>query len=184
MKLLSLFALFCSLSTALLAMPSQVILIRHAEKPDIGNGLSKAGFQRAAAFVPFFTLNPESNLFNSPAVIFSQGTSHNHQSTRPCQTVGPLANALGVDLISEFSQQKYDDMVKEIKSNSTYNGKTVLICWSHQCLGDIAASFGVSPKPTYPDGIFDRLWIIDFSGNDVTAFQDLPQQLMYGDTEN
>lgn len=184
MKILSLLVLFCSLSAGLFAMPKQVLLIRHGEKPAIGNGLSKAGFQRAAALVPFFMLSPQNPAFNQPDVIFSQATSSNHQTTRPCQTVAPLASALGVDLISQFSQQKYDEMVKEIKNNATYNGQTVLICWCHQCLGDIAASFGVSPKPSYPGGAYDRLWVIDFSGNDVVAFQDLPQQLMYGDSQN
>lgn len=182
MKLLCVLLLTFSLSTKLLAMPSQVILIRHAEKPDSGNGLSKKGFQRAAGLVPFFTVMPLNPAFRQPMAIFAQSPSTNHQSTRPVQTVSPLANALGIELIALYTQSHYADMVKEIKTNPAYDNQTVMICWSHQFLGDIAKAFGVSPAPTYPSGIFDRLWVIDFSDSTVASFQDLPQQLLCGDS--
>jgi len=39
------------------ADPAQVILIRHAEKPEQGHDLSLPGRQRAAALVPYFREN-------------------------------------------------------------------------------------------------------------------------------
>jgi hypothetical protein len=181
MKTLWISLSLCALTLGLFATPAQVLLIRHAEKPKSGPGLSKAGLERAAAFVPFFTIDPLPGV-NQPVAIFAQTSSKNHKSTRPVQTVAPLSNALGIPLFARYTWGSYESMVSDIMSDSDYDGKTVLICWEHSRLGDIAAAFGVSPKPTYPSGVYDRLWVIDIDGNKEASFHDLPQQLMYGDT--
>ena len=73
------------------AQPAQVIIIRHAEKPDSGNGLSLKGMKRAAALVPYF-LGTESLLkFGEPVAIYAQAQRHETSSIRPIETVRPLA---------------------------------------------------------------------------------------------
>jgi hypothetical protein len=185
MKFLGLLLILCSTQLALFATPSQVMLIRHGEKPDSGNGLSDIGFRRAVALVPFFTQKDSSAPYGVPVVAYAQASSKNHESTRPIQTVAPTANALGVELIASYTFANYKPMVDEIMSSSAYDGKAVLICWSHEKLGDIAGAFGVSPKPTYPHGVYDRLWLITFdSTSGKASFEDLPQQLLYGDSSS
>lgn len=170
-----------ALTSSLAATPAQVIMIRHAEKPDSGNGLSKKGFQRAAALVPFFTLQPANFPLQRPVAIFAMCTSKNHQTTRPVQTVSSLATALGVELITAYTYGSYPQMVKDINSNSAYDGKTILICWAHDNMQKIAAEFGVKNAPVFPT-VYDRIWLINFTGDKVSSFQDLPQQLMFGDS--
>ena len=181
MKTLWMFLSLMTCSLTLFATPAQVILIRHAEKPDKGVSLSKQGFERAAAFVPFFTLPPANSAFQLPVAIYAMVTSKNHSSTRCVQTVGPLASALGIPLIAQYTWGDYKAMVDAINQDSDYEGKTVMICWEHKGLGDIAAYFGVKPTPVY-GSVYDRLWVIDFDDGNFSSFQDLPQQLMYGDT--
>jgi broad specificity phosphatase PhoE len=77
-----------------LAQPSQVILIRHAEKPMSGNELSPQGRERAAALVPFFLGTDELLEFNTPAAIYAQSQKKETSSIRSIETVKPLAEAL------------------------------------------------------------------------------------------
>ena len=56
----------------------------------------------------------------------------------------------------------------------------MVICWEHNVLEDIAAEFGVDPKPKYPGDSFDRAWLLTFK-NDQVKFEDLPQKLLPGD---
>lgn len=175
--LLAVFAIISRLE----ATPGQVLLLRHAEKPSSGNTLSKAGFERAAALVPFFTLPPANAAFNAPVAIYAQCSSKNHKSTRPVQTVSPLAAALGIELCTQYTYASYKKMVDDINANSALDGQTILICWAHQKLQNIAAYFGVQNAPPFPN-VYDRVWVIDFTDGKVSSFQNLPQQLMYGDS--
>ena len=49
----------------------QVIVIRHGEKPDSGNGLNSQGFARAQALVDFLLNNPAVTKFGTPAAIYA-----------------------------------------------------------------------------------------------------------------
>ena len=53
------------------AMPAQVVIIRHGEKPAEGNGLNARGFQRAAALPQFFQNNPTVTAFGPAAAIYA-----------------------------------------------------------------------------------------------------------------
>jgi len=183
LHILAILATFGLITSSLEATPGQVILLRHGEKPEQGNYLTKTGFIRAAALVPFFTLPPANSGFKTPNVIFAQSPDKSDKSVRPVQTVAPLAAALGVELIAEYHKHDYAKLVKEINSNSAYDGLTVLICWAHEKIPHIASAFGVQNPPKFPD-VFDRVWVIDFDGDQVLSFQDFPQQLLYGDSES
>ena len=54
------------------AEPAQVIIIRHAEKPDEGNELSLAGRERAAALAPYFLGETALLRFGPPVAIYVQ----------------------------------------------------------------------------------------------------------------
>jgi hypothetical protein len=164
------------------AQPAQVILIRHAEKPDEGNGLSLKGRERAAALAPFF-LGTDALLENGPpAAIYAQSQKHKSSSFRPIETVQPLASALGLAIDKSFERDDYASMVKEIMSSPGYKNHTVLICWEHKVIPKIAAEFGVVNAPQTWDGsVYDRVWIITFHADQKPTFKDLPQQLLIDD---
>ena len=72
-------------------------------------------------------------------------------------------------------------MVKEILAKPEYDGKVVLICWSHKDIPGLATALGVANPPVWHGHVYDRLWIIKFKDGKATL-QDLPQRLMYGDS--
>jgi hypothetical protein len=169
----------CVLGAALLrAEPRQVILIRHGEKPEQGDGLSLKGLERAAALVPF--LSQRDGDRSVPCAIFAQGPTSKRTSQRPVETVAPLAQSLGIQ-VKTFHHSAVADMVKQVLSNRKYDGKTVLICWEHHGIPDIATAMGVQKVPEWPGQVYDRLWIVTFQ-NGKPKLSNLPQKLLFQDS--
>lgn len=169
--------LIVSLATPLAyGQPAQVIIIRHGEKPDQGDDLTVKGRERAAALVPFF----EDSERPQPAAIYALSPNEEHHSRRCLETATPLALAMKLTL-KTFHHSDYAKMVKEILASPEYDGKLVLICWSHKEIPGLARALGVDNPPHWRGPVFDRLWVIKFSGGKATL-QDLPQRLLYGDS--
>lgn len=165
------------------AQPVQVIIIRHAEKPDTGNELSLGGQERTAALAWYFQGTPEVLKFGKPKAIFAQSSNNATSSLRPIQTVQPLADALQLTIDQSFERDDYEAMVAMILRNDAYTGKTVLICWEHKVIPKIAAALGVEDAPNKWHGeSFDRTWLITFEAQNAPKLLDLPQKLMYGDS--
>jgi hypothetical protein len=175
--------LVLNLTSAAYALPAEVILIRHAEKPAQGNELSPRGWQRAFALVGFFLNNPMMTRFGTPTVLFPMAQMSVGGSVRAIQTITPLAKQLGLPLHLNYTRDQYPEAAQEILRNPAYDGKTVLICWEHKVLPDFAAHLGLRNGPTdWPDSVFDRAWVIDYSGDRIVGFHDLPQRLLAGDS--
>jgi hypothetical protein len=165
------------------AGPAQVIIIRHAEKPDEGNDLSLKGRERAAALVPYFRGRPEVLSYKTPVAIYAQGAKKKDSSRRPVETVKGLAQALNLDIIDKYTHDEFPKMVAEILAKPEYDGRMVLICWEHKVIPDIAEAFDVKGAPAQWHGhVFDRTWVITFKPDKKASFQDLPQKLMFGDS--
>lgn len=177
-----LFAITTLFSSATFALPAQVFIIRHGEKPPVGPNLTQQGMERAQALVPYFMYTKQLIQFGMPVAIFAEGPAHGDQPTRAMETCAPLAKALNIPLISQYTKDEYTPMAQNILQNPQYNGKTVLVCWEHKRIPAVAFALGVRPIPqTWPDNVFDRTWVITYSDGKVSNFQDLPQQLLYGD---
>ncbi len=153
----------------LVAMPNQVILLRHAEKPAEGDTLSPLGFARARALVTYFSQPTMPFQMQTPIAIYAQRSSNSHGSTRPVQTVAPLANYWQIPLYTSFSANKSQELVDEISKN--YSSGLVVICWSHDNLKTIATKFGVKNVPDWSDTAYDWVWVINFNGKKVSSFQ-------------
>jgi len=171
-------------STAL-ATPAQVILIRHAEKPAKGPDLSAQGRQRANALVGYFTGNPDVTRYGTPVAIYAMAPNNEDGTLRPIQTMKPLAQKLGLELITAYKKSDYQAMVEDIRQNPAYEGRMVLICWEHNVIPQIVLEFGYSDGPSNWGGgsVYDRTWILNFTGDSVTDFANLPQHLLPGDDE-
>jgi hypothetical protein len=157
------------------ARPDQVIIIRHAEKPQHGHDLTVKGRERAAALAPFFLDCDKA----APVAIYAQGPNDDHPSRRSVETVTPLAHEMKLD-VKTCHRGENAEMVKEILSKPEYEGKVVLICWSHKEIPGLATALGVVDPPDWQDGAFDRVWVIKLKDGKA-ALQDLPQRLLYGD---
>lgn len=183
--LLCLTFLACVFIPDLEGLPSEVIIIRHGEKPPQGNSLNTKGKERAAAFVPFFQERKEVLTHGTPVAIYALKPSKTDASKRSIETVTPLAEALKVKLNKEFVHDDYKKMVEEIKTSPEYKGKMVLICWEHHVIPEITRAFGALQSPAkWPDETFDRLWVINFSNTGKATLQNLPQKLLFGDSPN
>lgn len=167
------------------AAPAQIMIIRHAEKPPKGESLSTKGRERAAAFAPFFMETKELLIHGTPIAIYAMKPAKADLSERPIETVTPLAEALKLTINQTYERDDYKRMVDEIMNNLSYHEKSVLICWDHSVIPEIARAFKAfqSPNRWQPE-IFDRTWLITSGVNGKVTFQNLPQRLMYGDTSN
>jgi hypothetical protein len=119
--------------------------------------------------------------FATPGFIFATQTSKN--SNRPIETVTPLATALGIHIDDDYADDDKDikTMSNAILTESAFAGKTVLVCWHHGNIPEIAKVLGISKPPKWDGKVFDRVWQITFPKGKATL-QDSPQMLLYGDS--
>ena len=147
------------------ARPAEVVLLRHAEKPSNESNvhLSARGKERALALIQFFTSTPALTTNGPPLALFAaRPASHGH-SRRPQETLKPLAQHLKLPVLMPFTATEYAGLAKKILDDPAYDGKTVVVCWTHDYLPQLAESFGVKPKPgPWKSSVFDRVWVITF----------------------
>ncbi len=162
------------------AMPAQVVMIRHAEKPESGDELNARGELRAKALVSYLSSNPLINQFGPIAGLFAAKPPSSHGSVRSIQTLTPYASVSGLKLNADFDKFELKKLVKKISEDSDYDRKTVLICFDHDSLTRLAEEFGVENGPRWDNDMYDRTWIISFVGGKV-EMQDIAQRLLSGD---
>ncbi|KAJ3358003.1 hypothetical protein HDU83_000060 [Entophlyctis luteolus] len=83
----------------------------------------------------------------------------------------------------EFIKAEFDSMVETLTSGK-YAGKTIIVCWSHQTLPELAVRLGVSEElvPRKWGKRYDVTWVITRrTANEPTEFHQLPQLLLWGD---
>src|SRR5437867_604642 len=91
MKILILMAGLLAAGPWMIAQPSQVIVIRHGEKPDDPKAvhLSKAGEKRAKALVPYLISDPELTKHGLPAALYATKTTKSGHGQRTQETLAP-----------------------------------------------------------------------------------------------
>lgn len=121
--------------------------------------------------------------FPTPNFIFATQRSKN--STRPIETVTPLAAALNLPINDGYADKDaaIKEMIDAILSNLSFAGKIVLICWHHGKIPDIAKALGIPSPPKWSGAVFDRVWQITYTKSKA-SLQDLPQMLLYGDSKS
>lgn len=178
--------------------PKQILLVRHAEKPDDDQDihLTSRGAARAAALPSLFVIPPtfpsKPASFATPDFIFA--TKESKHSNRPVETVAPLAKALNdMTIHQKDSNDEYAKLAVKIFEKDKYANKTILICWHHGTMPELTqaiiahAKNGPSLKNQVPkhwkDAVFDRVWIVTFESSGNAAFADVPQRLLFGDSK-
>jgi hypothetical protein len=166
------FALLTSASAySQVARPAQIILLRHAEKPadPEDSHLSPAGVKRAEQLVPFIMKDPAMSRFGLPVAVFASQTTKHGNGQRSQETVAPLAKALKLSVQTPFRSNGYAALAKAILANPAYAGKTVLICWTHEEIPELAAALGVNPRPKkWKDTVFDKVYVISYQNGNAT----------------
>lgn len=158
-------------SPAAWATPAQVLIIRHAEKSDTTPDLSPEGYARAQALVGYFQNNATVTKYGTPVAIYAMAATNQDTGLRPFETVKPLADALGMTVLSSYKKDDVWDLAAEVMSKSEYIGKMVLICWEHKMITPLASALGVSNPGKYSGDEFGQVWEIDFSNDQVVDFR-------------
>ena len=165
--------------------PAQIILLRHGEKPsdDAALHLSPRGEERAQALAKFLG-GPNQLTSNAPiAALYATRVSRNGHSQRTGETLAPLGKQLGLLVNTVYESDRYALLAQSVLGDSAYRGKTVVICWTHHELADLAAALGVEPKPApWKDKTFDRLGLIK-PGESPVVFRELSPHLLKGDAK-
>lgn len=166
------------------AQPSQVLIIRHAEKPDDDSiHLSPEGKKRAEALPRLFLKSPNRpEAFPKPDFVFATKTSTH--SNRPVETVTPLARALNLDINARFKDGEVTQLATELLTNPRYKGKTVLVCWHHGKIPELAQKLEAEDVPDHwKTSVFDKVWVITYK-NGKGKLRQQDQVLLPGDKKD
>ena len=165
---------------------SVIIIIRHAEKPDAGDGLAPAGDARANAYGDYFKhFSVNSNPIHFDYLFAAKNTQ---ESKRPKLTIKPLSKALGLDINTDFKDDEYAKLADELHSGR-YHDKNILVCWHHGKIPKLLAALGADPHELLPDGkwpedVFGWVVLLEYNPKGVLNAKVEDENLMPGDAAN
>jgi hypothetical protein len=155
--------------------PAQVIVIRHAEKPSDPTDphLPPEGVAHAKRWVSFFMKDPAATRFGRPVAVFATKMTKDDNGQRTQETMKPLADALGLSVLTPYHGNDYAALAKLILSETAYAGKTVVVCWNHEDIPQLVSALGVTPEPPQWSGhVFDQVYLITYrNGTAVLTVQ-------------
>jgi len=125
-----------------------ILIIRHAEEPSKGDGLSSRGTARAQGYIEYFK---DFTIDGKPVKIdhlFAASDSSN--SRRPRLTLEPIAQALGVSIDSQFKSKDFLTLAQKIETLP--QGSNVLICWHHSDIPNLIGALGADAEKLLPNG--------------------------------
>ena len=137
-----------------------IFIIRHAENPKDGTGLTPAGEKRALAYAAYFPSLRVDKQALKLEHLFATADSKN--SMRPRLTLEPLSRALKLPLDLRFEAEEFKALAEEVRTKD--HGKALLICWHHGTIPELLKELGVNPKQllpggAWPDDVFN--WVIE-----------------------
>jgi hypothetical protein len=164
------------------AMPAQqphnnlsgntVLIVRHAEKPATGMGLTPMGEARAQAYAKYFVPFHDGGLSIHIDSLFAGADST--ASMRPRLTLEPLSKVTGLPLNTEIGTKDQPALVKLL--TQTPHGMHPLIAWRHGEIPALLEAFGASPAKllpmsVWPDEVYDWVIVLTFDGEGRLASQ-------------
>ena len=125
-----------------------ILIIRHAEKPASGSGLSMEGEARAQAYVRYFqNLRLDGQPLHLDYLVAADDSDHSQRSRL---TLEPLAQALGLKPDLRFQARRPQDLAWELRSRP--HGKTILVCWHHREIPALLEELGADSDRLLPNG--------------------------------
>lgn len=148
--------------------PVKLLVMRHAEKTGDRRDphLSEAGVQRAEKLVAYIPKQ-----FGNPDFLFAATSSK--RSSRPYETLEPLAAALGLKINERFDDEEFDALVEEL-AKPKYAQQFGVISWRHSDIPSLCAALG-APVGTFPkdwpEDVYRLVIEITFRNTTATARQ-------------
>jgi hypothetical protein len=164
-----------------------VLIIRHAENPASGHGLSPTGEQRAKAYKDYFlNFTVDSKRREPQAVVVAADSKQSH---RPRLTVEPFAKAANLPIDNRFANKQPADLAAELRAN--YQGKVILVCWHHGQIPDLLRALGAAPDTLLPNGkwpktVYDWVIVASFDENGrliPESTRRISEHLLSGDSQ-
>ena len=125
---------------------STLLLIRHAEKPESGKGLSPMGQARADGYAAYFPSLP----LERPGYDFLFAAKDSDKSHRPRLTLTPLHKRIDVPVEMPYKDDQDRDFADWLLDpKNDFTRKNIVICWHH---GEILALANLLLKKHPPSG--------------------------------
>lgn len=136
-----------------------VLVVRHAEKPASGTGLTAEGSARANKYAQYF--HPFHADGTTVAINALYAGADSADSVRPRLTLEPLSHATGIPLKLQFSTNEPEALAHALFTEP--HGDHVLIAWRHKKIPALLKSLGADPAQLLPDGVWPDAvydWVI------------------------
>jgi hypothetical protein len=142
---------------------SVVLIIRHAEDADSGDGISPRGQERAEAYKNYFLNFTVDSERREPQAIFAAKDSK--KSHRPRLTVEPFAKAANVKIDTRFGNNQSAELAADLRANQ--QGKVILICWRHAYIPALLRALEAEPKSflpnsRWPGSVYDWVLLLSY----------------------
>jgi len=166
---------------------SVVLIIRHAENPANGHGLSPRGEERAKAYETYFqNFTVDGKRLEPQAVVVAADSKQSH---RPRLTVEPFAKAAKLTIDNRFVNKQPTDLAAALRAN--YQGKVILVCWHHGQIPALLRALGAAPEKLLPNGkwpkdLYDWVIMVSFDENGRVIPQStkrISEHLLQGDSQ-
>jgi hypothetical protein len=112
--------------------PENIFIIRHGEKIKSKTALDCNGILRST-YIPELIEYLNKKGFGIHNIVTAYDYSSMHQS----QTVTLTSWLLSIPLYMYGDRTESEKAVNEIFTNPYFNGKTILICWEHNCIQNL-----------------------------------------------
>ncbi|MFJ2539156.1 flagellar basal body-associated protein FliL [Pseudomonas sp. NPDC087614] len=164
-----------------------VLIVRHAEKPDVGRQLNARGEQRAVAYADYFTPLKLAGETLTPQRLIAAGDTA--ESARSRLTLTPLAERLKLPIEQPYDNGDFEQLVKTLRKNN--QAHTVLIAWHHGHINKLIKEFGgdgpaLTGQAKWPDNVYDWLIVLRFDDKGrliQSQSQKIQEHLLPGDLQ-
>ncbi|BBP73576.1 hypothetical protein PHLH6_55800 [Pseudomonas sp. Seg1] len=162
-----------------------VLIVRHAEKPEVGRQLNARGEQRAVAYADYFSALMLDGQTLIPQRLIA--TADSAESMRPRQTLIPLSLHLQLPIEQPYANNDVDKLVSLLRKSN--QAKTVLIAWHHGHINKLISAFGgdgpaLIGQPKWPVDVYDWLIVLRFDDKGQlveSRSQKIQEHLLPGD---
>jgi hypothetical protein len=164
-----------------------VLIIRHAEDANAGDGLSPGGQQRAEAYKDYFlNFTVDSKRLVPDAIFAAKGSKRSH---RPRLTIQPFAKAAKLPIDTRFGNNDAAELAATLRE--TEQKKIILICWRHGEIPNLLRALGAEPenllpRGKWPDSVYDWVIVLTFDQDGhiiVGNTRRIKEHLLPGDSQ-
>jgi hypothetical protein len=133
----------------------KIVIIRHGEKPPIGDNLSCQGLNRANQLPAVIA-----SKFGVPDFVYVPALLQGKRTygARMFETVIPLVAKYNLKVNTKHETQDYNQIATDIKSKTGI----VLVVWEHKAIPYIVQALGIDERPVWASNDFDSILIITF----------------------